>query len=694
MNNPTLGADLVRVKARGAPFFPVRKWALTLLQGPLEQFHDYDNWVTVLRNSALGATRYIELAPQFGMNGIELLGRPNEGGIDLDWLVTYRDFPRAKRAGLCGELVRQRTDVLRELATRCKRNSLEFWIWNHEWYVPPAFYEAYPEIAGVDYPICFSHPLIREVIGAKVHEYLDAVPETDGLTISMSECSGIEIIVDGGCRCTKCRKLDIPSRLRMFVEHIYQPLRTRGKKLVLRTFSHARYREVLRHTELDHIREAFRAVPPEVMLMSKYCPGDFYGYEYPDDPLIGAFPNPHLVEFSLNRELIGGTYTPNLTPNDFKQRFQNAAAKKCLGVVGRTDNPTMVDDPYLTLDHPNAFNLYCFGRLAIDPETSVDEIWDDYLCQRYPKADPKKLRRVLEPTEEMAPKIYLTLGNYGISYAHRVPHPRTQIETTLEFLSLAKWRADKLAFHKRIQGRDASLIPEVLREKDEAIALAQRSQQALEACRDGFNNPFEYLQLKLGLLRSEQAARFWKLLSEVFFVARSLAADTLKDHPRLFESSLQLLDYAGEIRRDFGRDAWPTMPGPGRGVSTEQFVVEAHRDLLYGFLGQTPPTAVVGRYADYVAREEIFPRNHVEHLWRVLMGCVEPDRDAQGTHVNVHSTTALVASGRCLRLESLQLPLRDSVEPISLKAGDHDLMLARLANGVIRLEPRSCTPKT
>jgi hypothetical protein len=46
--------------------------------------------------------------------------------------------------------------------------------------VPRDFYEAYPEIRGVEYPVCLSHTVIPALIAGKIKEYLAAVPNITG----------------------------------------------------------------------------------------------------------------------------------------------------------------------------------------------------------------------------------------------------------------------------------------------------------------------------------------------------------------------------------------------------------------------------------------------------------------------------------------------------------------------------------
>src|SRR5207248_4593848 len=97
--------------------------------------------------------------------------------------------------------------------------------------------------------------------------------------------------------------------------------------------------DVYGHPELDTIRKAYTGLQPQVEIMSKYCPLDFYGGVIADEPLIGAFPNPHLVEFSLDVEWQGRTFVPALTPENFMRRIAHAIDKRCVGIVPRVDFP-------------------------------------------------------------------------------------------------------------------------------------------------------------------------------------------------------------------------------------------------------------------------------------------------------------------------------------------------------------------
>src|SRR5439155_5819 len=106
------------------------------------------------------------------------------------------------------------------------------------------------------------------------------------------------------------------------------------------------------HPELETIRKAYTGLPASVQVMSKYCPLDFYGGAIADEPLIGAFPNEHLVEFSLDVEWQGRTFVPVLTPANFQRRIAHALDKKCIGIVARVDFPFPSMEPAPIFGHP------------------------------------------------------------------------------------------------------------------------------------------------------------------------------------------------------------------------------------------------------------------------------------------------------------------------------------------------------
>jgi len=160
-------------------------------------------------------------------------------------------------------------------------------------------------------------------------------------------------------------------RVLSVLEPVLEVCREFGRHLVVRTFQAAALTSLWSHPELEVIREAYSQLPADVTVMSKYCPLDFYGTEFPNEPLIGAFKNPHLVEFSLIREWSGRTFVPVLTPKDFQRRLCHARESGCAGVVARIDFPFPEMQPEEIFEHPNEFNV-SFSSLTRNCDENTD----------------------------------------------------------------------------------------------------------------------------------------------------------------------------------------------------------------------------------------------------------------------------------------------------------------------------------
>lgn len=140
--------------------------------------------------------RTIHEAPRYGINALQLMGRAGEGGIDLSWFLFYDDFPKLQTRHL-GWGIERRTAEIRRLAQEAHRYGLDFLLWDHELVFPDRMLEAYPEIRGVDYPICFSHPLVMRFLNAKIDEFFRRLPEVDGINLTFAETRGYNILEHG-----------------------------------------------------------------------------------------------------------------------------------------------------------------------------------------------------------------------------------------------------------------------------------------------------------------------------------------------------------------------------------------------------------------------------------------------------------------------------------------------------------------
>lgn len=387
-----------------AAAFAVRRWSIAISKtGGAPWDERMGLWQGLRR-----VRRLMKRAPDYGVTSIEINGRPG-GGWDVDWVLSYEELPEL--ASLRDGATRaEDLALLEETARDARRLGLELYVWAHELYLPLGFLEIFPEAAGQGYGVCASSAPVTRLLRAKYRELLGGAPSLAGIVLSLTESGQFSLLSDRGCGCERCRGRSRAERVLSVLAPIAETCRESGRCLVVRTFQAAVHRDLWSHPELEVVRQAYSQLSPDVVLMSKYCPLDFYGTEFPDEPLIGAFPNPHLVEFSLDREWSGRTFVPVLTPVDFQRRLRHARARGCVGVVARVDFPFPEMEPEEVFEHPNEFNVFAFSRLALDPEADLEGIWSEWGSKRYGPEGAQAVVGALKHTELIAQRAFFTKG--------------------------------------------------------------------------------------------------------------------------------------------------------------------------------------------------------------------------------------------------------------------------------------------
>jgi hypothetical protein len=369
---------------RYEPRSPIREWWSAAFQGnfnlPLGGAFDRP-----LEEIPAIVRRTIHEAPQYGINTLQLMGRAGEGGIDLSWFLRYDEFLKLQTVELSWGRER-RTQEIRALAREAHRYGLQLLLWDHELVFPDRMLEAYPELRGVNYPICFSSPLVMKFLNAKVDEFFRRLPEIDGIDLTFADTRGYNILEHGGCQYDKCRRTSNDQKIHAVVMAMYEACRRNGKRLEVRSYNQKPEDERV-------MLRAIKGLPADIPMGAKCTIVDFRRTRYPDYPLVGAFPGQkQVMELTATPEGSGYGYIPALL-NDFYQREIGGVAvrKQLAGVAIRMDyhlqykHATFFNSgpPVLTFDTPNSFNIAAASRLARDPSTPIDHIWHDWTSKRY-----------------------------------------------------------------------------------------------------------------------------------------------------------------------------------------------------------------------------------------------------------------------------------------------------------------------
>ncbi|PYV90478.1 MAG: hypothetical protein DMG05_10285, partial [Acidobacteria bacterium] len=522
------GSLPAELSVRYKPAFSVRRWSTAVsynFGAPWDERAHLSHRFSYIKSEILPR------ASDYGVSSIELNGRPGDGW-DIDWMIGFEKYPELAALFPAGER-HQRLLVVGDLARAAHDNLLELLVWSHELHLPAGFTDLYPQVKGKDYPVCLSNDFLKRFIREKYLEFFSTAPSVDGLVISVNESGQFSLLTDAGCKCDRCMLMTQRDRLSTVLGEVITVASQLRKQIVLRTFQSSFIHNLDGHPELDTVRKAYAGLPKNVQIMSKYCPLDFYGGEIADEPLIGAFPNPHLVEFSLDVEWQGRTFAPVLTPENFRRRVAHAIEKKCVGIVARVDFlfPSMEPEPIFS--HPNDFNARFMGELLWDPDANIDESLLHWCTLRYGPQAGLLIAPALRKTEEITQKTFFALGQTVINY-HNMIAAVSVCDNNLWGHALSKWDPAKAELSKSFFEPSADLIAQCMAEKRRALDLATEALREIHSTRgklpeieyQRLRYMFEKLKPSAGSLSSPQ--------TDCFFSAKTgFAADCyVRSRPR------------------------------------------------------------------------------------------------------------------------------------------------------------------
>jgi hypothetical protein len=248
------------------------------------------------------------------------------------------------------------------------------------------------------------------------------------------------------------------------------------------------------------------------MIQTKCEPHDWDPY-YPDHPMIGAFPGrKQIIEFDGSSEYTGKNRIPYTQPEYFERRWRYDLAKGAAGYNVRLDH-----GGYDALRTPNEINIYAMFRMTQDAGITGEQIWQEWARKRYGNEAAPHIERALRPAFDIVNKSFFALKFWitdhsklpGFSYADGHIRSRT----------LAKWYPGQPAYknlEQRLNRPDPETLEQILAEKDEAVAMADRSLQHLSEAKGALSpKPLDDLWWRLALLR--RTAEVWRLHAEAFF---------------------------------------------------------------------------------------------------------------------------------------------------------------------------------
>ncbi len=226
-------------------------------------------------------------------------------------------------------------------------------------------------------------------------QMLDIVPEIDGLILTF---------IETGAYAEKqySQKMTTPEeKLAAVVNALAEVvIEERGKKLYIRTFAYSQEEYAGTVGCIDLIRNK------QVGLMVKEVPHDFF-LTHPNDPFIGKFDRPTLVEFDTGNEYNGQCVIANTWPEYVTKRWRNYIhLPNVTGYVARTDRYGTTQ----IVNTPHEILLYTLRRITEKPSIPVEQIYDEFITERYGKKAIEPVKKAFLKAYDITTSILYTLG--------------------------------------------------------------------------------------------------------------------------------------------------------------------------------------------------------------------------------------------------------------------------------------------
>lgn len=423
--------------------------------------------------------------------------------------------------------ISERGEDLRTLAKYANARNLDTWIWIHELDNVPSHFIEKDKIQ-------MDKSGFWKWLEGRYNKLFIDFPEFDGIILTFHETE-YKIFDDKEVNSS----LTKPERFMRMITSINNSCVKYNKELVVRTF-------LYEPEQLEWVKKGLQlADASNVIIQSKCVPHDWQPY-YPNNPLIGAFPeNRQIIEFDCSSEFTGKNKIPFACAQYFTRRFKYGLRfSEVSGYIARIDHGG--HDGFNT---PNNINIYTLYRLSADSSATSVELWRDWAEKRYGKKAAPYVIKTLYPTEEIVKKtlfhlkFWITNKSHLPSFAYGNGHISSR--------SMAKWRPNESIYKKteeKLNNPDVQIYEKLLAEKEEAITMIQKALVDLRSGKKYFKvNDYDELRWQMdNMLR---IALIWKLHTEAFFgyklIAEGHLIDGLKERiERAIEGMLLQADIA------------------------------------------------------------------------------------------------------------------------------------------------------
>jgi hypothetical protein len=496
----------------------------------------------------------LDRAEEFGLN-LVVIQNDSEGSWNevIDRLAMYDFSDRYHKQGAARETSERFRQRYRAITAKARKHGVDCYVQCSEPYAPNGLQ-----------PVTLDNPELWELTGRRLREVFQALPDLAGYMLYMTE-GQIEIETVPGSETSKTR------RVHRLIETVWEACRAEHRKLIVATFIH-------NLPMLEAIAEVLRALPadPDFAVMQYCCPNDWGLYELINPSLGRVGPHPEILAFDYAAENWGQGVYPFVHVDFMVRRLREARARS-RNIAGLAGYVSWYGRR--SLGSFNEANIYAGTALTRSPDRDGADILHEWCAKRFGEKGADVAAACLARTHDVVFKSQHVFG-YWLDTGNKSGLP-TLSELDEYFIkdywgeALARWDRRFMPVWEKIQSPDEQFLSEVLKEKEEAIALCQQSIEQVQSARNRFK-PEDLADLERAFAFQELWARTWRDQVEAFFL-RQIArkhgqSDQLRS--RLNKALDTLSSDADQLEARYGRDAFPHGPGRAR-----EFVEDVRKEL-------------------------------------------------------------------------------------------------------------------
>ncbi|MDI1248733.1 MAG: hypothetical protein PSV13_07610 [Lacunisphaera sp.] len=431
----------------------------------------------------------IAAAASYHVDSFEVCGDVHGSGGGLDGAILFRDYAVAA-GGVDPTTVAQNVARLQKIIELAHDSGRPMYYWHREVMVPQSVVEQIPGLLDENGEFNLMGEAYQSLIRSKIREFFEQVPAMDGLVLTLTE-SDYSVIHNSDQQ--RYPSQEVVARV---VGAFAEELQARGKRFILRSFGSIAqdYEDILRGAEMVAERFSFE-------IETKITPYDFSPF-LPFNPYLRKSGACSLsAEYDSIGEFLGAGFLPAPDPERVIESVNHARQQGVDRHVIRIDR--IGHAAFLSTQ---SVNLLAFDRAIRDPNVKADAIWTEWADAHWPDC-PEAMVAV------MRQGIAMTKGTHFID-GHVIFHA-FPIQPDLKWLkacgifSVFRPRQpldEHVGMWGILTNRVTPARETLLREKHEAVALADEALRTLELLKGKLSQP-EFQLAKTAWRNAAQVTR-------------------------------------------------------------------------------------------------------------------------------------------------------------------------------------------